>query len=503
MSVNVGGFPDSLVAGDFNLDGRRDLAVVSKNLASVSILINQGNRFALTSSYDVGSSPSSIAAGDFDNNGKIDLAVTNQNSNTFTLLYGNGTGGFTSFGNINTLPQPSAIAFGDFNRDGGQDIAIMHFGSPVITVISGDGTGGFLGSQAISHSQFKGGTKLAFSDVNLDGRPDIVALGTLLSGGFEYETIIVALANGSGGFGTFNFLGVTGWSGTVADFNMADVNNDAKPDIISTMTTISNGVKYTVARGNGTGAYPVADTTYDADAFGIGNATSLAVADFNSDGKVDLAFSNGTPSAAANFYTMPGTGIGSFLPAAPFIAAGGSARKIVTADFNGDGKPDIASTDSAQNKVNVTLNSCGGLTARPKGDFDGDGKTDLAIFRPAAGEWWFQKSGTPGGSGALQFGSGSDRPVPADFTGDGKTDIAFWRPSTGTWFVLRSEDFSFYAFPFGINGDTPTTGDFDGDGKADPAIFRPSTGIWYINNSSGGTSIQQFGQSGDVPVPAN
>jgi hypothetical protein len=502
-SSSVNNSPEALTAGDFNRDGRVDVAVVNRGSSNVLILLNQPAGFASNGTYSTGASPSSITAGDYNKDGKTDLIVTNQSSNTFTLMRGDGAGGFVSGFTFSTQAQPTSAVLADFNLDGAQDIAVVHLNGPLISIFFGDGTGAFVNSLNLSHAQFKGGTKLTVSDVNLDGKPDIIALGKLLSGNFEYEAIIVALANGAGGFGTFDFIGTTGWSGTVADFVITDVNNDAKPDIISTITTISNGVKYTVSRGNGMGAFPVADTTFDADAFGTGNGSSLAAADFNRDGKVDLAFSNSSPSTTANFYTLPGNGTGTFSAAIPFVAGGSNAQKIITADFNGDGKPDIASTSSSQNKVNITLNSCGGLTTRPKGDFDGDGKTDLAIFRPAAGEWWYLKSATPGGSGALQFGSSSDRPVPADFTGDGRTDIAFWRPSTGTWFVLRSEDFSFYAFPFGTNGDTPTTGDYDGDGKADPAIFRPSTGLWFINLSSGGTSIQQFGQNGDVPVPGN
>ncbi|HEX8289275.1 MAG TPA: FG-GAP-like repeat-containing protein [Pyrinomonadaceae bacterium] len=135
-------------------------------------------------------------------------------------------------------------------------------------------------------------------------------------------------------------------------------------------------------------------------------------------------------------------------------------------------------------------------------DFDGDSKTDLSIFRPTAGEWWYLRS-SDGGNRALQFGTDSDRLVPADFTGDGKTDIAFFRPSSGQWFVLRSEDASFYAFPFGTSGDIPAPADYDGDGRADAAVFRPSNQTWYISRSSGGTTIQQFGQTGDAPVVAD
>jgi glucose/arabinose dehydrogenase len=146
----------------------------------------------------------------------------------------------------------------------------------------------------------------------------------------------------------------------------------------------------------------------------------------------------------------------------------------------------------------------GPAPAKAKFDFDGDGKTDISIFRPAASgaEWWYLKSST-GGNAAAQFGSSTDRPVPADFTGDGKSDFAFWRPSSGEWFVLRSEDFSFYSFPFGASGDVPVPADFDGDGRADAAVFRPSSNTWYINLSSGGTRIQQFGAGGDIPVVAD
>lgn len=141
-------------------------------------------------------------------------------------------------------------------------------------------------------------------------------------------------------------------------------------------------------------------------------------------------------------------------------------------------------------------------------DFDGDGRTDMSIYRPLGSsgnaEWWYLESGTPGGFGALGFGSESDIPVPADYTGDGQTDPAFFRPSTGYWFILKSEDLTFYAFPFGTAGDSPAPGDFDGDGRADAAVYRPSNGTWYtLRSSDQFVTYRQFGIAGDKPVVAD
>jgi hypothetical protein len=135
-------------------------------------------------------------------------------------------------------------------------------------------------------------------------------------------------------------------------------------------------------------------------------------------------------------------------------------------------------------------------------DFDGDGITDISIFRPINGQWWYQRS-LDNTVRAFQFGTSSDKPVPADYDGDGKTDHAIYRPSTGEWFVLRSSNLSFFSVPFGVSTDTPAPGDFDGDGLDDITIFRASEGVWYINKSSGGTQISQWGAAGDLPVNAD
>ena len=233
----------------------------------------------------------------------------------------------------------------------------------------------------------------------------------------------------------------------------------------------------------------------------FGNSSDKIVpADFSGDGQTDIAFwrpSTGEwfilRSEDASYYSVP-FGTAGDIPA--------------PADYDGDGKADQAVFRPTTGVWYISLSS-GETTIQQFGttgdvpvaaDYDGDGKTDIAIYRSSAGEWWIQRS--TAGLVAFQFGNSSDKPVQSDYTGDGKADAGLFRPATGEWFILRSEDSSYFSIPFGTTGDIPSPGDYDGDGKSDLAVFRPSSSDWFIQRSTAGTLIQQFGSTGDTPVPS-
>ena len=176
-------------------------------------------------------------------------------------------------------------------------------------------------------------------------------------------------------------------------------------------------------------------------------------------------------------------------------------------DFDGDNKADI-SVFRPNGGNWFILGSQNGFTSAQFGasadvivpaDYDGDGKTDLAVYRN--GTWYLQRSSA--GFTGVQFGTPNDIPQPADFDGDGKAELAVWRPSNGTWYVFNLATNSFTAAQFGTTGDKPVVGDYDGDCKADYAVFRPSNGTWYLQRSTAGFTGMQFGVSTDLLTPAD
>ncbi|MGI8988155.1 MAG: beta strand repeat-containing protein, partial [Bryobacteraceae bacterium] len=347
--------PESIAQADFNGDGIPDLAIVNGSSNTITVLLGNGTGGftpAPSSPFAVGTSPFSVAVGDFNGDGKPDLAVANA-SNSVTVLLGSGNGGFAPApGSPFTVRAATSLAVADFNGDGLADIVVVGSQSNftgLLTVLLGDGGGGFAtapGSPSTISVSPTDPHSLAVGDFNGDGVSDIAVADTD-NAGQGGNKVAVFLGNGSGAFtpapGSPFIVGSNPTAVAVGDFN-GDGNAD-----LAIANRGSNDV--TVLLGNGSGGFtPVPGSPFPTGS--PGSPFGLAVGDFNGDGNIDLAVSNFSDGVAV----LLGNGSGGFIPepGSPFVV-GINPRSMAVGDFNGDGKTDLAVANNGSNNVTVLL----------------------------------------------------------------------------------------------------------------------------------------------------
>ncbi|MGB8986721.1 MAG: FG-GAP-like repeat-containing protein, partial [Candidatus Sulfotelmatobacter sp.] len=478
VAYNSGGvYAFGVAVADLNGDGHPDLVVsnyCSSNsnctYGAVDVLLGNGDgTFQAPVSYNSGGFYSiSVTVADLNGNGKADLVVTslcNNNSNcdlgSVGVLLGNGDGTFQTATNYSAGGRSTySAAVADVNGDGKLDVIVADecdysndCGNGVVAVVLGNGDGTLQAPLTYN----SGGMNLAsllVKDVNGDGKLDILATNGCIDNSCSSGSIGVLFGNGNGTFQapiSYN----PGGSGSFS-MAMADVNGDGKLDLLVANTCLTNSncnngtVGVLFGNGDGTFQPPVAYGSGGSETF------SVALADINGDGKPDLlvanACSDNTCSNNGSVGVLLGNGDGTFQAATAYGSAGLYADAIAVGDINGDGKPDLVVTNECNG--NSCTNGTYGILLG-----NGDGTFQSAVS--------YNSGGVTATSVAL-----------ADVNGDGKLDLLLTNQcsdsncTTGQLAVLLGNGDGTFQAPVtystsGLYAGTLTVADINGDGKLD------------------------------------
>ena len=349
-TLATGVAPSFVTAASSRNNGIQDLIVANQTDNTVSVFLGNGDgTFASQVTYPTGNGPVWIATGDFNNDGFTDLAVGNKNANTVSVLLGVGDGTFKPKVDYATGAVPVSVVAGDLNGDGNTDLAVANQAGNTISLLFGDGTGTFSPPTGIASVLATGRSPsaLALADFNnakyTNGNPIL----DLAVANQNDNTVSIFPGNGNG-----TFQARTDYSTGASPVYVAtgDFNGDGIPDVATanfTDNTVSVLLGQAAANGTANGTLATR-TDYPAGA----GPTSIAVADYNRDGIPDLAVTDSTNNAIAILFGGIG---GAFLT--PFqLNVGTDPVSIVTADFDGDGTPDGAVADNGSNDVSVILN---------------------------------------------------------------------------------------------------------------------------------------------------
>ena len=469
------------MTGDFTGNGRLDLAVSGYDFADsqpeISVLLGNGNdTFQIPQQTTTGVDPSAVVTGDFNGDGRLDLATANASSDTVSILLGNGDGTFQAQKEFAVAPPtnldgslflepypipPISLVAGDFNGDGRLDLAVavtgLEYGNGVtvpgsLYLLFGNGDGTFQSPVPYTAAEFLSPYSLVAGDFTGNGRLDLALIdgGNQDFGGTVPASVDVLLGNGDGTFQAPLRYVVGGYP---FDLLAGDFTGDGKLDL-AFASHFSNVIS--VMLGNGDGTFQPAKT------FAVGTyPVSLVAGDFTGDGKLDLAVGgyNDNPVTNSVVYQallLLGNGDGTFQPEEAF-AVGTFPWSLVAGDFTGDGKLDLAIGASSY-------------------DAFGNPVPDEDLLLLGNGDGTFQ---TPG---KVVVGIGESALVAGDFTGDGRLDLAAANSFSNDVSLVISNGDGTFEDPGQLATTprtTPLVADVNGDGTDDVLVVDGAGNILY------------------------
>jgi len=331
-----------LAIADMNGDGKRDVVTAnssSANAGTVNVRLGNGQG-GFSSSRDIAWSaiPTAIILGDINNDGKIDIATANSGNNSVSIRLADGANGFASTPDVAVGQAPLKIALQDVNRDNNLDLLTVSASTNAVSLRLGNGKGGFTAPTSPLRAEIPVGTNpfdLATKDINGDGYPDLVTVARTSTSG----TVSVRLGDGAGGF-----TGTSVVSAGTKPFGMAvqDMNNDGKADLLLSYGAGGGGSRGTVSVRLGDGAGTFSGGTLSEVSHGPGR---IVTGDFNADGKLDFAtISWDGFSFPAAVSVRFGDGLGGFSGVLEWPIGKVPVdvdTPLAVADMTGDGVPDL------------------------------------------------------------------------------------------------------------------------------------------------------------------
>ncbi|MBZ5699629.1 MAG: FG-GAP-like repeat-containing protein [Acidobacteriia bacterium] len=346
----VGTAPIGVAIADFNGDGFPDLVAAnqtdSTTNGTISLLLGAtggtfGTQILITiPGGTLPSTPSAVAVGDFNGDGSIDIAVTDSANNTVAILLGRGDGTFAAPVTYPTGNAPVALLAKDFNADGFLDLAVVNQAGNTVSILLGNGDGTF--AAATDYPVDVAPAAIASADFNDDGVLDLAVANHGDSSGTGGNTVSVLLGNSDG---TFKPKTDYATGNGPAGIATADFNLDGRTDLAVTNQD-DNTVSILLGNGDGTFA---AHTDYAAGSGPVG----IVAANFTGGANPALAVADQTGN---NLSLLIGNGDGTFTSPVS-LPTGNMPVAVAAADLNGDGTLDVVDANESSNSVTVTLNT--------------------------------------------------------------------------------------------------------------------------------------------------